>query len=411
LSNFLSALDAGVSVNAGDRPAKPPEVGVLKTSCVTTGVFELSENKVVLEPGELDRVTECVRGGTIIISRMNTIALVGANAYVENDAANVFLPDRLWAAKPAPHANMRFLAYILGSDRGRGILSKLAAGSSGSMKNIAKSAVLELLISAPESDEQQKIADCLMSLDEVIAAQGQKVEALKTYKRGLIQQLFPRGGETLPRLRFPEFHSAPEWRTVPMGKLLTGKPRYGVNEPAAVYSASLPTYLRITDIDDNGRFISEGKVSVAAEVTEDDYLNEGDIVLARTGASVGKSYLHKKKDGRLVFAGFLIRVRPNRAKIASEFLSNYLTTQQYWDWVLVTSGRSGQPGINGSEYSSLPVPIPPNAEGDELSEQIKIASCLSSLDEGIITELEKLEALKDHKKGLIQQLFPSPMEA
>lgn len=91
LSTFISALDAGVSVNAGDRPATPAEIGVLKTSCVTNGVFEPSENKVVLEPEEQERVTECVRGGTIIISRMNTPALVGANAYVENDLANVFL--------------------------------------------------------------------------------------------------------------------------------------------------------------------------------------------------------------------------------------------------------------------------------------------------------------------------------
>lgn len=191
LSTFVSALDAGVSVNAGDRPAMPEEIGVLKTSCVTNGVFELSENKVVLEPEELERVTECVRRDTIIISRMNTLALVGASAYVEHDGANIFLPDRLWAAKPAPNANMRFIAYILGSDRGRRALSELAAGSSGSMKNIAKAAVLELLISTPESAEQQKIVDCLSSLDDLITAQSQKIDALKTHKKGLMQQLFP----------------------------------------------------------------------------------------------------------------------------------------------------------------------------------------------------------------------------
>ena len=191
LSTFIAALDAGVSVNAGDRPATPAERGVLKTSCVTSGVFELAENKVVLEPEELERLTECVRKGTIIISRMNTLALVGASAYIKSDAANIFLPDRLWAAKPTPDANMRFIAYILGSDRGRCALSELAAGSSGSMKNIAKSAVLELLISAPEPAEQQKIADCLSSLDELITVETQKLDALKTHKKGLMQQLFP----------------------------------------------------------------------------------------------------------------------------------------------------------------------------------------------------------------------------
>ncbi len=184
-----------MSVNAGDRPAVPAEIGVLKTSCVTNGVFELSQNKVVLEPEELERVTECVRKDTVIISRMNTLALVGASAYVESDASNIFLPDRLWAAKPAPNANMRFIAYILGSDRGRRALSELAAGSSGSMKNIAKPAVLELLISAPEPAEQQKIADCLSSLDDLITAQSQKINALKTHRQGLMQQLFPNQAE------------------------------------------------------------------------------------------------------------------------------------------------------------------------------------------------------------------------
>ncbi len=191
LSTFVSALDAGVSVNAGDRPAMPTENGVLKTSCVTNGVFELLENKVVLEPEELERVTERVHKDTIIISRMNTPDLVGASAYVESDATNIFLPDRLWAAKPAPNANMRFIAYILGSGRGRRALSELAAGSSGSMKNIAKAAVLELVISAPEPAEQQSIDYCLADLDDLISAQSQEIEALKTHKKGLMQQLFP----------------------------------------------------------------------------------------------------------------------------------------------------------------------------------------------------------------------------
>lgn len=263
----------------------------------------------------------------------------------------------------------------------------------------------------PSLAEQEKIANCLTSLDEVIAAQGRKLEALKTYKRGLMQQLFPREGDTFPRLRHPEFRAAPKWGAVSLGELLAEKPAYGVNAPAVPYSENLPTYLRITDIDDDGRFIAEGKASVAVEATAANYLNEGDIALARTGASVGKSYLYRKEDGRLVFAGFLIRIRPNKEKIVPAFLSSFLGTQQYWDWVRVTSTRSGQPGINGGEYCTLPVPIPPpGAKGDELAEQQRIANILSSIDALIVVESEKLDSLKIHKKGLMQQLFPSPSE-
>ena len=214
------------------------------------------------------------------------------------------------------------------------------------------------------------------------------------------------------KLRFPEFRNAPGWRTVPLGQLLSRSPEYGINAPAVPYSECLPTYLRITDIDDNGRFIREGKVSVGVPVSEENYLSDGDIVLARTGASVGKSYRHREADGRLVFAGFLIRVRPNADTLVPTLLANYLTTRPYWDWVRATSARSGQPGINGSKYATLPVPIPKSdAEHDGVAEQRKIAACLSSLDELIAAEGRKLEALKAHKQALMQQLFPSPEEA
>jgi type I restriction enzyme, S subunit len=192
LSHFIAALDAGVSINAGDRPARDGEIGILKTSCVTSGTFESAENKVVLNPEELARAREQVQRDTIIMSRMNTIALVGANAYVDRDIPNLFLPDRLWAAKPAAHCDMRFLSYILGSGHRRSFLSSLGSGSSGSMKNISKSAVLAMLISAPASiAEQRRIAACLSSLDALIVAEARKLDSLRAMRKGLMQQLFP----------------------------------------------------------------------------------------------------------------------------------------------------------------------------------------------------------------------------
>ena len=205
----------------------------------------------------------------------------------------------------------------------------------------------------------------------------------------------------VPRLRFPEFRDAGPWEIKPLGKLLVSPPEYGINAPAVPYSEFLPTYLRITDIAGDGSGIRDEKVSVARNVSKENYLCEGDIVLARTGASVGKSYKHKKENGSLVFAGFLIRIRPNRDKLNDEFLYQYFFTEQYWRWVAHTSARSGQPGINSSEYASLPLPMPLLPP-----EQQKIADCLSSLDEVIDLEAQKLDALKAHKKGLMQQLFP-----
>ena len=255
----------------------------------------------------------------------------------------------------------------------------------------------------PKTGEQQKIAKCLSSVDELMAAQARKVDALKTHKKGLMQQLFPREGETQPRLRFPEFQNAGEWSDATMGTLLMSSPDYGVNAAAAPFSEHLPKYLRITDISEDGRYLPEKQVSVDLNPSDGNYLDEGDIVLARTGASVGKSYQYRKEDGRLVFAGFLIRVKPHPKKLVSTYLANFMTTGQFWKWVTVNSARSGQPGINSTEYSSLRIPLPPT-----LPEQQRIAACLSSLDALISAETQKHEALKTHKKGLMQQLFPSP---
>jgi type I restriction enzyme S subunit len=191
LSELVESLDAGVSVNAGDRPATNGEIGVLKISAVTSGIFEPKENKAVLDPAEIGRVKEPVRGDTIIISRANTAPLVGASAYVETTLKNIFLPDKLWAAKPKPGTCMRFLAYILGTNKGRVALSKLATGTSDSMKNITKPDVLALLVMAPSPAEQQHVASCLTSLDELIAAEAAKLESINTHKKALMQQLFP----------------------------------------------------------------------------------------------------------------------------------------------------------------------------------------------------------------------------
>ena len=212
----------------------------------------------------------------------------------------------------------------------------------------------------------------------------------------------------VPKLRFPEFRDAPDWEKVSLSTLLVRAPDYGVNAAAVPFSETLPTYIRITDINDDGQFASRARVSVDIDATDEQYLEDGDIVLARTGASVGKSYRYREEDGRLVYAGFLIRVRPNPERLLSQFLAAYLSTWSYWDWVRLTSARSGQPGINATEYASIPLPLPPDRR--TLAEQQKIADCLGSLDDLIAAEGRMLEALRQHKQGLMQQLFPQPGE-
>ena len=326
------------------------------------------------------------------------------DAAVPNSIFTCFRPD---AAAVIPE----YLDHLLhGNHHGRWLRKYITVGARAhGALSVSDDALMSMPVPLPpvavSRPEQQKIADCLGSLDDLIAADGRKLEALRQHKQGLMQQLFPQPGETVPRLRFPEFREAGEWEEVTLETLLDRPPDYGVNAAAVPFSESLPTYIRITDINDDGQFASRARVSVDIDATDEQYLEDGDIVLARTGASVGKSYRYREEDGRLVYAGFLIRVRPNPERLLSQFLAAYLSTWSYWDWVRLTSARSGQPGINATEYASIPLPLPPDRR--TLAEQQKIADCLTSIDDQLNAQARKLDTLKQHKQGLLQQLFPS----
>lgn len=263
----------------------------------------------------------------------------------------------------------------------------------------------------PSEAEQEKIADCMSSLDALIAAERDRLTVLKAHKNGLMQKLFPVKGETIPRLRLPEFQGAGEWEERKLRSLLKCPPAYGANAPAVPYDADLPTYLRITDISEEGRYIREAKVSVAVRPNSENSMLHDDIALVRTGASVGKSYLHNESQGPLVFAGFLIRIRTDSRLVLPQFVYQFLQTEIYWSWVAKTSARSGQPGINSTEYSSLAIPLPPASVGCELAEQQGIADCLSSLDVLMSALTDKIKAIKLYKMALMQQILPSPHEA
>ncbi|MBK7851483.1 MAG: restriction endonuclease subunit S [Bacteroidetes bacterium] len=202
-------------------------------------------------------------------------------------------------------------------------------------------------------------------------------------------------------LKQTEIGALPEdWVVVELGNLIAKNPDYGINAPAVDFDFNLPTYLRITDISEDGRFISQNKMSVDNSLSKNYYLESGDLVIARTGASVGKSYLYDEKDGVLVFAGFLIRFKPNKEKLNSVFFKYSIQTKNYWNWVVANSMRSGQPGLNSNEFKKYSFGLPPT-----IHEQTAIATALSDAD-ALIRSLEKLiEKKKKIKQGAMQELL------
>ena len=190
-----------------------------------------------------------------------------------------------------------------------------------------------------------------------------------------------------------------DWTVRSLRSCMRATPCYGINAPAVPFDDDLPTYLRITDISKDNQFRPSPRVSVRNPHVQTFFLSKGDLVFARTGASVGKSYLYKTEDGPLVFAGFLIRVNPNPEQLHPAYLSYCVQSDRYWDWVATMSTRSGQPGINGQEYGTFRLPLP------VLAEQRAIVEALSDVD-GLLRALEKLVVKKQAiKLAATQQLL------
>lgn len=392
---FGSNLKSSDYVSSGVR--------IIQLQNIGDGVFN-NDYKIYTSKEKADELlANNIYPGEIILSKMGDP--VGRACLIpENHDRYVMCSDGIRLVVDEDSHNKYFIYSLINESQFRATIERASTGST--RKRIGLEQLKKLPMFLPTNAEQKKVSDCLSSIDRIIRAQTQKLEVYKNHKKGLLQNLIPSIGETVPKLRFPEFQNDGDWHETQLGKCLARHPEYGINAPAVPYSKVLPTYLRITDISEEGLIREEQKVSVAKPVTSDNYLEDGDIVLARTGASVGKSYKYRTNDGRLVFAGFLIRVRVNQDKLDSELLFQFLSTEQYWHWVDFSSVRSGQPGINGNEYASLPIQLPPS-----ICEQQRVANCLASIDNLIQSQKQKIDSLKRHKKGLMQNLFPAIDEA
>jgi type I restriction enzyme S subunit len=202
----------------------------------------------------------------------------------------------------------------------------------------------------------------------------------------------------VPKIRFPEFTD--DWEQRKLGDIASSF-AYGLNAAAKEFDGK-HKYLRITDIDDVSRvFQDDNLTSPDADIdAADDYrLEEGDLLFARTGASVGKSYIYKESDGLVYYAGFLIRAKI-RPEYDAEFVFQNTLTSTYEKYIKTTSQRSGQPGVNAKEYAEYSMSLP------EYAEQVKIGMFLRKIDDAITLHQRKLDDLRLLKKSMLQKMFP-----
>jgi type I restriction enzyme S subunit len=270
-------------------------------------------------------------------------------------------------------------------------------------KMISYAQFSELLLPIPGHAEQQKIAACLSSLDELIAAQAQKVEALKTHKKGLMQRLFPREGETQPRLRFPEFQDAGEWVSDSLGNIFAttsgGTPS---RTEKAYWNGDIP-WITTSDVDFQ-------VITSAEEFLTSEGLRNSSAKLFPKGTVLMAMYGQGKTRGQVALLG--IEAATNQACAAILPRKDvdpyfvFLNLAGRYDEIRGLSNSGGQENLSQGLVREIRFSFP----SDE-GEQRKVTDCLRYLDALISAETQHLEVLKTHKKGLSQQLFPSPGEA
>ena len=243
----------------------------------------------------------------------------------------------------------------------------------------------------PHIQEQQKIADCLSSIDELITAQTQKVNALKAHKKGLMQQLFPTQGETTPQLRFPEFHNQARWS---QENLVNPSVSFLVKDRAPLDQLSLDSYVSTENLlPDYAGIYHASKLPLSGSFTR--YEKE-DVLISNI-----RPYLRKVwwSDRQGATSNDVIVFRSGK-DVYPSFLLHVLKNDSFINYMMKGAKGIKMPRGDIASIKKYPVAYP------EQKEQQKIADCLSSIDELITAQTQKVNALKAHKKGLMQQLFP-----
>lgn len=321
--------------------------------------------------------------------------------------ASIFTCFRIHdASVSAPYLNF----LLRGNLHGRWLASYSAVGAraNGSLA-IDDRDLLALPVPLPTGStsrkEQQKIADCLSSLDAVIAAEGERLAALRMHKKGLMQALFPDPGQTTPRLRFPQFQGSGEWAMADLAEVAFFQEGPGIMA-VDFHDEGVPL-VRLSGVSgtsvtlDGCNYLDPKKVN---EKWPHFCLNVEDLVIS-TSATFGLIATVTEVAAGSVFYTGLIRFRPHDNQLDAGYLKTFLGSEPFARQVDAAAVGGGIKHFGPTHLKQMKMPLP------RVDEQKSIANCLNGFDDVIGASAVRLKALKTHKAGLMQQLFPSPAEA
>jgi len=270
---------------------------------------------------------------------------------------------------------------------------KYSAGSIYPAINITEFKKIKVRI--PKSiEEQRKIAAALAAYDEMIAVKTAKLETWQECKKRMVKEIFGMA----KRFRDDDGNEFPEWEEKTLGEI--SEPlKYGMSAAAVKYDGE-NKYLRITDIDEASRKYVSDKIASpeASKIAEKFLVQKNDLLFARTGASVGKTYLYDETDGKMYYAGYLIKAHI-KPEYDSQFIFQLTLTNEFKKWVKKESMRTAQPGINAECLAKYKMMIPC------MEEQQKIGSFLAEIDKEIQIQKEFIKTYAEGKKRMMRELM------
>lgn len=383
--NKLGKLVSGLTYSPDD--IREDGLLVLRSSNVQNGEIKLEDNVYVRTDikganlSELNDILICVRNGSK--------ALIGKNALI---------PDNMPLCTHGAFMTIfraelpKFVFQLFQTkDYERQVNADLGATINSINGN--KFIKYEFYIPVIEQ-EQKKIADCLSSIDSIISTQSQRIELLKEHKKGLLQNLFPKDGENIPKFRFPEFINNEVWEDKFLKEVLIKNSLKNKDGK----------YLLVQSVSNKHGFINQDEYfenrRVASKDTSNYYvIKKGFFAYNPSRIDVG-SLAYKFDDEPSIISPLYVSFRANKEKIVDIFLLNWFFSENFTSQMIFEGGVRNT--LNYENLIQIKIKLPKNIE-----EQQKIADCLTSIDEGINLQSQRLDALKEHKKALLQQLFLS----
>lgn len=369
------------------------EFGVEKTISVATMHFKPEGNKAAEESLPKYRV---LRKGDIAYEG-NKSKHFKHGRFVLNDIGDGIISPIFEVLQPVSELSKEvpeFWKYYINYEPVMGKILAKCANTGIMMNRLAVKDFYKQKIKVPCIEEQRKIAAALAAYDEMIAVKTAKLETWQECKKRMVKEIFDR----TKRFKDDDGNEFPEWEEKTLGEI--SEPlKYGMSAAAVKYDGE-NKYLRITDIDEASRKYVSDKIASpeASKIAEKFLVQKNDLLFARTGASVGKTYLYDETDGKMYYAGYLIKAHI-KPEYDSQFIFQLTLTNEFKKWVKKESMRTAQPGINAECLAKYKMMIPC------MEEQQKIGSFLAEIDKEIQIQKEFIKTYAEGKKRMMRELM------